>query len=254
MKCSNNLDLMSSFQFRPKHSSMTKIKNGWVVLISAFIFTLLFYKQALGINLMIYELVVLAWFLINKQVDLSDRLQFISLMSVVLTAAFTVVHHSLLSFIVNFIAFFVMIGVLSSNGIRSLYYATLNSISSFFVSQSLLRSQFRSENGRQGSFRKVLKRIRLLVFPLLIIVAFIFIYGASNAKFGYVVEEISDAVTNVFNEIFAYIEFAAVVTLIIGVLIGNFIFLRRRDQEIFEKDQSKSDQFLRVRSSKKRAI
>lgn len=233
---------------------MKAIKDGRLVLLSATIFTFLFYRESLGINLFIYELLIILWLLYTKKVQLNDPLQLLTSVSSILTAAFSVIHHSTLSFAVNFFVFFLFVGVISAPAIRSLLYITYNSVSSFFISQGLIWKELSFKGVRYKGFNYSFKRMRIFILPVLVIVLFIWIYGASNVKFGNVVNEVSDFIATQLGRLLSYIEFAAITTFIVGLAIGNYVFLRRKNERAAQMDAGKNDELYRTRKKHTRVF
>lgn len=231
---------------------MSKIKDGFLVLFSAVLITLLFYKQTLGLNLLIFELFVLIWLYVTKQFELRGLNLLTSLTGVVLSAFFTVIHHSLLSYIVNFSIFFIFIGVVMSPGIRSFLNAILLSISNFGSSQIKFFRQFFKERKKSKSFLYSLRKSRIYLIPMLIILFFIAIYSWSSPKFSDVLSEVAGFIQDALDFLFAQIDLNILFTFFLGLIISNFIFIRVVDQTVLSNELSKSDHLFRMKITTKR--
>jgi hypothetical protein len=230
---------------------MKTLKAGWLVFASAVLFTLLFYKQALGINLLIYESLVLAWLFFERAIQIKNNLHLLGFSSVVLTVIFTVLHHSTLSFFVNFLSFFIFVGSLAAPEIRSIPYAVMNSFSTFVISQGLFPKEISFKSKRTSRFSFKFRRLRIFLLPLVIILVFISIYSASNPKFGAYFSWFFDQLGQFFITILDYLEINAIIVLILGIMFGSFFFIRRKNQNAIDRDAAHSDQLFRKKERKK---
>ena len=224
------------------------MKAAMLVILSAAIITLLFYKQALGINLLIYELLVVFYLFATKELEFKGVNQIGMAIAVLFTALFTVVHHSTLSFIVNFSVFFLFIGTLIAPEMKSI-------ISSFkLASLSLMRSQskFKEQMDDKGTKGKklgfILWRMRIFLIPLLIILLFIVIYSWSNPKFSLLVEDIGTYIQEKLAFLFEYIDLWVIAVFAIGYIISCFIFLRVRTKSVIERDAGQTDELIRKKT------
>lgn len=229
---------------------MKSMKVGWLVVASAIVFTLLFYKQALGLNLLIYEILILSWLVVDRAVNLKNKLHLLGFSAVVLTAIFTVLHHSNLSFFVNFLSFFLLVGSIAAPEIRSLAYVSLNSVSTFVIAQGLFPKEISLKNKRNSRFTFRFRRIRIFLIPLIIILVFISIYSASNPKFGAYFSWFFDQLGQFIITLLNYLEINAMLVLIFGIMLGSFFFLRRKNQTAIERDNAHTDQLFRIKVRK----
>ncbi|HPT14250.1 MAG TPA: hypothetical protein PK796_05625, partial [Bacteroidales bacterium] len=94
------------------------------VTIGAIIFTILFYNQATGLNLLFFELIYLAWLLIRRQVDFSNPYLIITFAGLGITLVFTIITHSVFGYIIHYLALFVFTGMLIYPQAKSLITAS----------------------------------------------------------------------------------------------------------------------------------
>jgi hypothetical protein len=216
------------------------------LLLSAILFTFLFYDQALGLNLMIYEISILLYLGYEGAIQFKNRKHLIGLLAVVLSCAMTIIHHSTLSFVIHFLIGFLYVGSLSSPEIRSIPYVWANSISSFFITPGYLPGVL--FNKKETEVRKksgTWKMVKFLIIPMLIIIVFIMIYSGSNPEFGAFFSWLSDWIGKTLENILKYIEPYALGVFVFGILIGGFILIRRKDQWASTKDELSSDELKR---------
>ena len=225
-----------------------------VVLFSVVLFTILFFKQALGLNLLIYEFTVFGWLYLNKEFELKERNTIGIFIGVILTAFFTVLHHSTLSFVANFGLFILFIGVITAPEIKSLVNILGLSITNIFMSlmEFIQRIKKRSESKKSVWYR--FWRLRIFIIPIAIVILFSTFYSLANPEFGKIVTSFWLSIYDALDFIFVYIDFTIIGTLAIGLVFSTFIFLRVRNKIVSERDSSQSDVLIRKRVKRERNI
>lgn len=228
---------------------MKPLKPTLLVLVSALLVTFLFYKQALGLNLLIYEFLVIGYLAFTKQLKFRGVNQIITVSGVVLTSLFTVIHHSTLSFVVNAFVFILFIGVVIAPELRSLISSFKLSITNLFKAPSNYWEEYTINKASKKTSRVNFRRLSMFLVPLLIIIAFIGLYSWSSPKFGAFIESIVSTVAEKVSFLTQYVDFWLIVTFIIGVFISVFIFIRRRTTSIIKDENNQSDDLIRKRTT-----
>jgi len=114
---------------------MQRLKIVLLVVFSGILFTVVFYKQFLGLNLLIFELFLMSALLITKKVNLEGRLELITFSGTILTALIVVIHNSALSITINIISALLFAGIITYLQLRNLSYAPVLTAYSIFKSQ-----------------------------------------------------------------------------------------------------------------------
>ncbi|NVK66899.1 MAG: DUF4173 domain-containing protein [Flavobacteriales bacterium] len=226
---------------------MKPLKPILLVLVSAIVFTLIFYKQALGLNVLIYELLVIAYLSITKQIKWRELNYFITASGVLLTVVFTVLHHSSLSFFVNFLLFILFVGVMIAPELRSPINSLKISIFNLFSSPINYRNEYIENNASKKRSRINLRRLGIFVVPLIIIFTFIFLYSLSSHNFSAFMNDIADFISEKTSFLLDYVDFWLIVTFAIGFVISAFIFIRKHIKSIILNEQRQSDELARER-------
>lgn len=230
---------------------MKKRLNLAVTFLSALIFTFLFFKQSLGINLLIYEFAVLTWLYFTEQFKLNNRNTIIVFLSVLSTCFFTVLHHSTLSFVVNFFTFFVFIGVVISPEIKSLLNSIQTSFTNLFTSISELKQRISGNKLNSKKFRFTLMRSRIFFIPILIILLFSAIYSWANPEFGKILNRLWSSISETISSILEIVDISIIITFVIGLIIGTSIFLRRKNEYTLKRDLESNESLIRIRQNYK---
>lgn len=220
-----------------------------IVLLSAITFTILFYDNTLGINLLIFEYSVLGWLYYSKQFRFQVFNVKLIAAAIVLTSIMTLIHHSTLSFTINILLFFLFIGVISAPSLRSLAGSFEMSFHSFFMSFIALKKKTGQTriNSKKAKFRIWSKRIFLI--PVLIIIVFSAIYSWANPKFGEIVNSVLNSLEGFFTYLFSNINFALFSVFILGLMISVFLFIRSNNKRLIKRDEDAGDTLIRVRKN-----
>tara|TARA_R110002020_G_scaffold38402_2_gene115485 strand:+ start:4607 stop:6112 length:1506 start_codon:yes stop_codon:yes gene_type:complete len=218
-----------------------------IVFLSAILFSILFYKQALGLNLLIFETFFVIFLFITKQLKFSSKLQIICTSGFLLTAAFTVLTHSTFSYIIHFITLLVFVGILSYPFAKSIINIFFISIISIFQSQIEFFKRVTNSKVKGKSLGKAIWKFRIFIIPAVIIFVFVAIYKASNPIFNKLTVNLGSIFKSVMDVIFSDIEFLFVLTFLLGILISNILLFRTKNPSIEKDDTNAKDLLIRYK-------
>jgi len=124
-------------QFPPVFKNFSLTKKSTLFVALPLIFTALFYNQSLGLNLFIFETLILTALLVRNDICLKSKNTVTVFLGTFLTAAFVVLNYSWPAILVNFLSFYMLIGIL-------IYPETRSLINAFRLSNfNIFRSQIR---------------------------------------------------------------------------------------------------------------
>jgi len=217
------------------------------IFISALLLTLLFYKQGIGLNLLLFDILLLVWLFVTQQIDLKQQNVLISFIGFISSSVFTVVSYTIYGYCIHFLALFIFIGVLNYDKVRSLF-------SAFAMATAALPNAVISFSNRiTGTTvkgRKVgssIYRIRIFLIPLVIIFIFLAIYSNANDKFGDGVSVITASMESGWESLFANISPGLIFTYLLCLLISIFLLIRVRNAYFFNLDNKAKEQLQRIR-------
>jgi hypothetical protein len=221
---------------------MTTAQRRLSAVLLALLFTILFYQQHIGLNLILFELVIFTILFqriraaIRKPFNLAVMLMwFISLLSVLLV-------HSDYS-----IAIHVIISVAASGIVIS---DELHNIISAFASgcNNLLKApgQFVTEKNQEHGKRKSLPRLRIFLIPVIIIFVFTMMYSFANSIFGDLVTRTLIKFTDFVSNIFDHLNGALLFTILSGLVISSAVVYRYANAYWTSLDE-KPENLIRVR-------
>lgn len=225
-----------------------------VVFLFAILFSILFYKQALGLNLLIFEVSFVIFLFLTKQVKLSSKLQMVCCTGFIVTAVFTVLTHSTFSYIIHFMTLLVCVGILSYPYAKSIISIFFISIISIFQSQIEFFRNITNSKVKGKSLGRAIWKFRIFIIPAAIIFGFVTIYKASNPIFDKLTVKFGSVFQNALDFIFSDIEFLFILTFLLGILISNVLFFRTKNPSIEKDDATASDLLIRNKKKKSRSF
>lgn len=218
-----------------------------IVLLLSVVFTVLFYKQGIGLNLFIYELIAIPlMFLLLKPQKHSFSLRFV-LFATLLSLAAVMVIHSTLSIIIHFLFLILLPMLVAYPKFRSLLYAFIEAQIHLVSAQVGFVGELIKSLKRKTMFSNAWKIVRIAVIPLVVILLFVFLYRMANPLF--------DNNVSRFNEfLFSWLEdisFNWFMVFVLGLLISNIMLVKFDEASIYSADIKANDNLLRIRKKRR---
>lgn len=211
----------------------------------ALFFALLFHRQGLGLNVLLFELALLGLILWQRKPALTLELG-LGLGGTMLSAVFVVLNGSDLARTVNVLFAVIVAGALLVPGIRALHHAFALGVAKLIPSQRIFFSKLKN-----GSTARWLPRLgksswATLLALFAVVGLFMVIYQTSNPHF--------DALMNGFWEQVAIllvdVDLGFVFTFMLGLASTNLLLQRSEHPRILVWMQRSNDALLRVRDGK----
>ena len=229
---------------------MLQNKKFLSTLLFAVLLTLLFYKQGLGLNLVIAESVLLIYLFTTRQIAFNSRLNLSILALLALSLAFTVIVHSRFIFIMHFIVLFAFVGSMIYSEAKSVVTQIALSIANVFTAQFNLVQALSQSKVRGRNLGRILWRLKIYLSPIFIIFIFLLIYRNSNPAFDSAYHQVSEFVGHIFQKLIKHIEINALFTFVACTFISAFLLLRAQQEDIINDDKNANDNLMRNRKSK----
>lgn len=227
--------------------SIQKI-NKYIPLIFAVIFTFLFYKQQIGLNLFIAQSLFAITLVVTKQVTLGKNQLTLFYIAYCTTALFGIIIYTVLVYLVNWLFFACLVGSIALGNTKSLPHALGSFFYSIFKAPFAYLRQFKQEDKTSKSkFVKGFKKVALFIVPLLIIFIFLGIYRGSNSKFDALVSSVAYWIEPPFIWLQSNLNFALIFTFILCLFISVFALVYSKSNSISSALNSSSDVLFRKR-------
>lgn len=229
---------------------MKKIPPLFQVVLSTTLFTMLFYRQNLGVNLLLAEGVMVAWLWFSGQLNpVTTRVAFFS-GALLLSAFFTVMHHALFGFFIHFIALTVFAGMLAFPRARSVVSLIGTSLYSMFAAQGRFMTVL-TGIGQNGfnPFRWLWKG-RIFLIPMAVIFIFVGLYSGANPVFEGWISALGTHVEKVLDRVFDFLDGVLLFVILFGLFFSNLFLLPTASSYLTARDQISTDELVRTRVSR----
>lgn len=222
-----------------------------LVICLSLAFTFLFYNHPLGLNLLIFEMLVTSIILFIQRENPRTFLGNFAIGTTLVTAISYVINYTAFSLITNIISFFILTGVLIYPEARSLVTSIHLSLSNLFLSISNFFTRLGEiRTGKHGfSIRSIIHRLLVLVIPLGIVMIFLTLYNVSSPYFNEVFSDTLDKIITFINEI----DYSWVFVFVQGIFLSIFLLFRIASPALIEKDRNSSLLMARIRNKIRRS-
>ncbi len=224
----------------------------WAVFILALIYAFLFHHKPLGLNLLVFDFVVLTVLALNRHLNFRSRSVLIILPAFLITALATVFAYSFWAYFIHFLMFILFVGTLVYPAIRSYLHAFHLFLYSMVMAPATFIKKLSETRFNGRNMGVYLKKSKTFLIPLLIIIIFIVIYRNSNPVFDDLMRRVGTSVNDALVWVFGSFDVAVFITYFLGLFFCTLIFYRSFSNRIIERYISKSDTFSRIKKRMRR--
>lgn len=229
----------------------TTRQEKWFVLVLALVFALLFHRQPIGLNLLLFEVITLVWFHANKRISFKHLNVVVVYLGLLVSAFAVVFSYSTYAIVLNMLTYVLFVGVTLFPEVKSLPSAWVMSVENIFRAPVSYFSRADKDNKKRGFWARVW-RFRIFVIPAVIIIIFLAVYSGSNPIFNdlrvYVGGHMADALDFIFGRVDGWILF----TWLLGMLVSMFTVMRHVNQKRAERDKNAPQTLERIRIRRRR--
>lgn len=220
------------------------------VLLGGLLFTFLFWKERLALNLLIYSIYLLAITFINPDVIKSAKLKIYGLAHF-LAAILVVVNNSDLSVATYYISLLLFIGFSHNQQIRTIFTAFLASILQmitvpFNAVQNLSKISIGNFN-----LKPVFKLIKYIFIPVIAVIFFACLYSAANDVFAHYAESVLTTIGQFFEDIlhffFKDLSIERIIHFCFGLALTGGLLLAFFDKSLEKAELKCKEQLVRIR-------
>lgn len=220
---------------------MQRKKDLLIILSFSVLFALLFYHQPPGLNLVIFEVLIGVCLLARKEIVFSNPLLSVLFIGVYLSLLSTIFTHSVFSYLMNAVLGFLFIGKLCYPQARSLLTSLFLAIDNILHAQGRFLSNLGKVSVGRQKLTYYFRYLAIYLIPLLIISVFVLIYSESSPWFNALAGDVIDRIGSIVANIFENLDMIFISLLVLGLIISNFIFLRKAYARMVEYDKTASD-------------
>jgi len=229
----------------------TKIKF-ILLILGTFLFNFLFWKEAIGLNALIFTAFIIGSLIYAFPESLRSRNALILIAGTFITAGTILYHASELSIFVWIFSIVLLQPFIHYKYLKTIIYSSLSAVTSFVTSFQLIGDYIKLENKSSIRLKNVFRFLKLTLIPIVVLYVFYWIFKFANPVFDELSDNFFIAVGDWFRMVFKDISFAEIMFTIWGfVTVGWFIYKMRNDYVIHEEKNHKE---TIIRHRKKRKI
>ncbi|MGB0917394.1 MAG: DUF4173 domain-containing protein [Flavobacteriales bacterium] len=214
------------------------------IIVCALSFTALFYKQSIGINLLLFESLIIGLLAASNRFVKSKEV-ILTTAGTAITALMVVVHNSSLSIAINLLSVLLMVGVLLSPNVKSLIYSGMLAAVHLAVAQYEFFKQIGALGATNSKLGRVIRWIKIGAIPLFVIIVFIAIYSAANPVFDGLLAQFTDRLDAVLTWLSEHLEFGLFWFFIFGMLVSDFLLLKTTESNLERSALLATDNLVR---------
>ncbi|PQJ79250.1 DUF4153 domain-containing protein [Polaribacter porphyrae] len=168
-----------------------------ILLTSAILFSTLFYRQGIGLNLSLFTLLTIIVLVINNKTIIKTKIYIIKIFAYFITGVVVFLYKSDLTIIANIIAFFTLIGSISELK-SSIYIKFMNGIYTTIVAAFSLYFDKQTTEIQTVKKNKInyVYWLKIIGIPALFLIIFISLYRNGNPKFNELILKIDFSFIN----------------------------------------------------------
>lgn len=193
-----------------------------LIIVGGLIFQLLFWDEFLGLNLLLYTLFIVAITFTDKEIP-NHKGKIYTALPHLAIAIYITYNNSVLAIVTWFITLAIYLGtahfVMLKSAATALIWGVLQTISGPYGIVTKLNA---TKIGKIN-FKPIIKPIKYIVLPLLMVVIFCSLYSTANPIFAKYNDLITDNIAEFFNRIFSFMFVDISLPKCITILLGGFI-------------------------------
>jgi hypothetical protein len=222
-----------------------------LVIIGAIIFNVIFWREKLGINTVLFDVFIIASvFYLYPSATKNNTCRWLALGHLV-TAVMVVVHNTMLSKIGFSITLLLFVSFTQYIH-RSVWYAGGSVILNYILAIPNLFRQLKSINGSHLKLSGISGPVRMLLIPVFLLTVFFVIYAFANTVFLNIASDIATAVQHWFANIFDWFSIPRFCFFLLGIIITAGLILRAKNNWFSAADIRQKDDLLRKKHNLKK--
>jgi hypothetical protein len=223
----------------------------YLVLAGAVLFNAMFWQEAFGLNLFLYNLFVLvSIFVLYANARKQVAVRWLLLANAISIAA-VLWHNTDLSKLAYFTTLFLLVGY-AEYFHRSIWYASSSVLSNVLAALPNLKQLFfRTGNGEKSAFRKKLGKFRMFILPIVLVLFFFLLYVMANKVFADLANRFGTQLEIVWDKVLGWIRFDRILFMLLGLFVTTFLLLRSKHNEFEKAELLKADDLQRKKGNKK---
>ena len=215
--------------------------------IGLIIYHSLFWKELLGVNLLLFNIIINITFYFLRKDDYLRKQALITGISATLMAVTLVINGSLISIISYIISFVIWIGFLCHSDLKTIITALPTGIYNFIYSVVTIPSHAKSLKHNSSKQKNIVRNFKLAIIPIIVLIIFVVIFKNANPVFSDYIDSFFNSQSKHATHFFDEINFLWVLFMIGGVILISGILFNSKLSLFNSFDTNGKDTLIRNR-------
>lgn len=167
------------------------------LFILALVFSHLFHGQNIGLNLAIFEFLILALLIYRKEIPFSTKLGKLIFSFVLVSLGLVIFHNSTTSILVHILNWIAFIGILNLKSLSKLIVGLGLGVISIIQGLKSAVIGMKTDPAKTGKYLKNIN-FKLYIIPLIIVLIFMGLYRLSNPVFDTFISDVLRTISDLF--------------------------------------------------------
>lgn len=221
------------------------------VLIGVGVYYFLFWQERMGVNVLIFSLLIQGVLLYLQPESRSKREVLITGVGTFLTALLVVFHNSLLVKIIHVLSLSTFVGFTQQYELRFIFYAFLLYLHNMLRVPLAALQHLRTQSDLNYGMQRLRYSLNVTVIPIIILLVFYGIYYNANPKFA----EVSNSFWTSFLELFQWnISLEKTIFILTGVFILGGIFWHSGGERLAKRQLKQVENLVRKRKDRAKQL
>jgi len=200
----------------------TKITSAILLIVGTLSFNHLFWQQSLGVNLVLFNFLLIGIAIYNLKKTVLKNELIIALLLTFISGLMVVWHNTGLSVLMHFLTTLITLGLIKQDNFKQALEGLAGSIATYLSTPIQWLNQFIEDNNKNRKVIIIYKAMKLVVIPLLLFFIFFTLYRGANPKF----EELTQSLMDWFTTLFSGFSLGRVIFLLFGFSLIAFALFK----------------------------
>lgn len=219
----------------------------WLLIFGTIVFTLIFWKQSIGLNAFIFSVFVIVSLILSFPESIKSRNALILYIGLFISSLSIVFHASGLAIFVWIISLFFVQPIVQNTKVKTLFFAGFTGLIDYFTSFTLIKQNTNENSKSSIRTKKIFKIIRLIVIPIIVVYVFYWIYKAAVPEFDKITDSIFGRLGEWFSKFFKDISFEIVFMILWGFVTTAWYLYKQNNNLIIKEEEKLNEDVQRKR-------
>ncbi len=233
---------------------LQRITKFTLLICGGIVFNLLFWKEQLGINLLLFSSLLVSIGLISNKESWRSKGVWVSVFGVLITGVMVFMHHSFAARFVHFTSLLVFMGFLSQPRLKAVFHAIGAAVmNAMDLPKSIAHEVVLKTKNRQ-KMKKRWRWVKLIIIPWLVFWVFYWIFYGSNPVFAAYCDRFWNVVFDILESIFKDLSVLWIVKLIFGMAVVGLVIFRSSRKKLTNYENQLTENIERKRKPRPNAF